>query len=109
MTPSRRPLVVVAESDEGMVGSTAPSARLRRDGRRPACGRRRINRPPKEKTPAGEPGFCGSTIEQGEMRSTVSSWKHHVDPLRPPPGVDVQKLPHPAVPPEDPAAVGPPV
>jgi hypothetical protein len=45
-------------------------------------------------TPAGEPGFWGSTIEQGEMRSTVSSWKHHVDPLRPPPDVDVQKLPH---------------
>src|SRR5204863_5909884 len=52
------------------------------------------NRPPKEKTPAGEPGFWGSTIEQGEMRSTVSSWKHRVGPLRPPHDVDVQKLPH---------------
>src|SRR5580704_8536656 len=30
---------------------------------------------PVKKTPAGEPGFWGSTIEHGELRSIASSYK----------------------------------
>ena len=66
MTTSRRPLVVVAESGEGMVGSTAPSARLRRDGRRPACGRRRITARPKRKPRRGSRGFGGRRSSRGK-------------------------------------------
>jgi hypothetical protein len=66
MTTSRRPLVVVAESSEGMVGATAPSARLRRDGRRPACGRRRITARPKRKPRRGSRGFGGRRSSRGK-------------------------------------------
>src|SRR5947209_1060207 len=49
---------------------------------------------PTRKPRRGDRGFRGSTIEQGGNAIDRLSWKHRLDPLRPPPVYDVQKLPH---------------